>query len=252
MRIYYIKLSSLKKLVVLLLAALLVTVTLLLCLNRIEPAVLKISAPVYQGVTGHKNVAFTFNVDWGEEYLPSLLKVLKEHEIKATFFITGRWAKAHPELVQKIASEGHEIGNHGYQHQHVKEMGADAVEEEIKEAEIVLQGITGKKPVLYAPAFGEYNKTIGDVAARLNYRVVMWSLDTIDWQNPGRDTIVKRVIPRIHNDAIILMHPTGPTVEALPIIVKELKKEGYQFMTVSALIEPQKQTEPMKAPENGV
>ena len=80
------------------------------------------------------------------------------------------------------------------------------------------------------------------------YEVIMWSLDTIDWQNPDVATIVKRVVPRIHNDAIILMHPTKPTVEALPQIIKKLKEEGYQMVPVSMLIPESTENNPDKDP----
>ncbi|MGE5415334.1 MAG: polysaccharide deacetylase family protein [Acidobacteriota bacterium] len=207
--------------------------------NQETFVITKANTPYYQGCTDQKNIAYTFNVDWGEEYLPDLLKVLDENKIKATFFITGRWAKGHPDMIKDIASKGHEIGNHGELHRHVKGMNQSTVEQEINGGEVILKGITGRKPELYAPAYGEYDKNIGEVANRLNYKVVMWSLDTIDWQNPDVDTIVRRVVPRIHNDAIILMHPTKPTIEALKSMTKQLKGEGYSFLTVSKLTSPE-------------
>lgn len=237
MRIYYVSKNSFKA--ALLVALIAVPVVLGIVFWQSQSfLVSRVDVPHYQGSTNSKAIAFTFNVDWGEEHLPSLLNVLQESDVKATFFITGRWAKSHPDLVKQIAKAGHEIGNHGKAHQHVKDLSRAGVEDEIKGGEIILQSITGKKPVLYAPAFGEYDKQIGEAADSLDYEIIMWSLDTIDWQNPDVATIVRRVVPRIHNDAIILMHPTKPTVEALPSMIKELKAQGYKFLTVSSIIKP--------------
>lgn len=197
----------------------------------------KAQEPVYQGNTGQKVVALTFNVDWGEEYLPDLLKILEREKAKATFYVTGKWASKFPDLTKEIKKKGHSIGNHGYQHAHLNNLSSSGVRQEIVKAETIIKEITGEKPTLFAPPFGEFNTTVQQVTGELGYRLIMWSLDTIDWQRPDASTIVNRVVPRIHNDAIILMHPTQPTVEALPQILKELKKEGYRFVTVTEIIQ---------------
>ncbi|MGE5397900.1 MAG: polysaccharide deacetylase family protein [Chitinophagales bacterium] len=213
-------------------------ITIIAVRNYLPWTVSRVGSPYYQGCSDQKIIAFTFNVDWGEEYLPKVLEILKDENIKATFFITGRWAEKHPDLVKSIAQNGNEIGNHGLKHQHLKDLSQEQLVNEIKGGEQVLQGITGKRPRLFAPAFGEYNSVIGEVAASADCDIIMWSLDTIDWQNPDVNTIISRVVPRIHNDAIILMHPTDPTVKALPEMIKQLKSEGYKFSTVSKIIKP--------------
>lgn len=205
-------------------------------LNQNQPEVSRASSPHYQGSTNQKMVSLTFNVDWGEEYLPGLLEILNNEDIKATFFVTGKWAERQPELVKQIVKAGHDLGNHGHGHRHLKNLSNEELVKEITGGEKILQAVSGQKPRLFAPAYGEVDDRISRVASHLGYEVVMWSLDTIDWQNPDVATIVKRVVPRIHNDAIILMHPTKPTVEALPQIIKQLKKEGYKMIPVSALI----------------
>ncbi|HHV77188.1 MAG TPA: polysaccharide deacetylase family protein [Syntrophothermus lipocalidus] len=196
----------------------------------------KLEEPIYQGQTGQKVIALTFNVDWGEEYVPDLLKILEQNGVKATFFLTGRWAEEFPELVKNMKKHGHCLGNHGYKHLHLNNLSPEQVKEEITRAEKVIQTITGERPYLFAPPYGEFNTSVQKVAAELGYKIVMWSLDTVDWQRPEASTIVNRVVPRIHNDAIILMHPTQPTVEALPSILKQLKEEGYRFATVSEIV----------------
>jgi len=205
-------------------------------MSRQQPEVSGVSSPYYQGTTNMKMVSLTFNVDWGEEYLPQLLQILKDEDVKATFFLTGKWAEKQPDLVKQIVKDGHDLGNHGHGHRHLKNMSNEEVAKEISDAEKILQSISGQKPKLFAPAYGEIDERINRIAVQQGYEVIMWSLDTIDWQNPDVATIVKRVVPIIHNDAIILMHPTKPTVEALPQIIKQLKEEGYQLVPVSRLI----------------
>lgn len=206
-------------------------------LTQNQSKVSGVSSPHYQGSTNQKMVSLTFNVDWGEEYLPQLLEILKKEDIKATFFVTGKWAERQPDLVKEIVKSGHDLGNHGHGHSHLKNLSNEELAQEITGGEKVLQRISGQKPYLFAPAYGEVDERITRVAGQLEYEVIMWSLDTIDWQNPDVATIVRRVVPRIHNDAIILMHPTKPTVDALPQIIKQLKQEGYRMVPVSKLIE---------------
>lgn len=219
-------------------------------LSQNHAGVSGVSSPHYQGSTNQKMVSLTFNVDWGEEYLPQLLKILKDEDIKATFFVTGKWAERQPDLVKQIVNGGHDLGNHGHGHRHLKNMPNDELAREITGGGKILQDISGQKPRLFAPAYGEVDERISRVASQEGYEVIMWSLDTIDWQNPDVATIVKRVVPRIHNDAIILMHPTKPTVEALPQIIKQLKEEGYQMVPVSMLISGNTENKPDKNPSN--
>lgn len=236
MHVYFISRRMIKTVLIALAAATVIIMGLAFLKDQGFFAASKSIEPYYQGRTGQKAVAFTFNVDWGEEFIPQTLNLLKENNIKATFFITGRWAAKNADLTKKIADAGHVIGNHGAQHAHVKQLGIRGIEEEILGCEMILSKITGKKTTLYAPAFGEFDQKIAATAERLGYQVIMWSLDTIDWQQPDPGTIVQRVLPKIHNDAIILMHPTEPTLQALPIMIKKLKEEGYRFETVPNII----------------
>lgn len=235
-----------RKIKLVLIGLLLILVSLLgyvVYLEQNQSQASRTSAAHYQGSTNQKMIALTFNVDWGEDYVPQLLEILREAEVKATFFITGKWASKHPELVKAIDKDGHDVGNHGHGHKHLKNLSDAQLRQDITEAEKILQGITGRKPKLFAPAYGEVDERITGISNQLGYEVIMWSLDTIDWQNPDVSVIIKRVVPRIHNDAIILMHPTKPTVQALPDMIKALKAEGYKMVPVSRLIAPAKEND---------
>lgn len=193
--------------------------------------------PIYQGSSKLKEVSLTVNVFWGEEYIPQMLDILKQYNVKATFFLGGTWVKQYPELANNIAQQGHEIGSHGYSHPHPDRLSKSGNLKDIQKAEEVIIQATGVKPKLYAPPYGERGPAVLQAADEASYRTILWSVDTIDWQLPPPEVIVNRVTEKVSNGAIILMHPTAPTVKALPQIIERLKKEGYQMVPVSKLIE---------------
>jgi len=192
--------------------------------------------PIYKGNNKEKKVAFEFNVAWGNEYIQPILDILDKYNIKSTFFIEGRWASNNPELLRSIVNRGHEIGNHGYSHKNHSKLNREENYEEIKKAEEVIKSITGITTDLFAPPSGDFNKLTVQVAEEMGYKVIMWSVDTIDWKREGTDVIVRRVLKKYHNGAIILMHPTEYTVKALPIIIEHLKKEGFEIVKISDII----------------
>ncbi|MEG6615710.1 polysaccharide deacetylase family protein [Peptococcaceae bacterium 1198_IL3148] len=194
-------------------------------------------APIYQGSDTKKEIALTVNVYWGEEYLPQMLKIMQANDIKATFFIGGQWAEKYPELLKEISYQGHEIGSHGYSHPHPDHLTKDGNLREIKKSESIITQITGKPINLFAPPYGERGKAVLAACEEANYQCILWSVDTIDWQRPAPEVITQRVTQKAHNGAIVLMHPTAPTVKALPEMIKELKQNGYKFVKVSEMIQ---------------
>jgi peptidoglycan/xylan/chitin deacetylase (PgdA/CDA1 family) len=188
-------------------------------------------------------VALTVNVDWGEEYIPAMLQEFKKYDARVTFFVTGRWAEKNPELLKEMSKAGHSIQNHGYKHLHFNQLAPAQTEEQIKKAEKIIKEITGKQCRFLASPYGEQGKQLMQVVSSLDYDLIMWSIDTIDWQRPSPDTIVKRVLNRLHNDAIVLMHPTEPTVKALPEMLKGLKEQGYKMVGIEDIIKDGKLTD---------
>jgi probable sporulation protein (polysaccharide deacetylase family) len=188
--------------------------------------------PIFQGNTGTKVVAITVNVDWGEEFIPAMLEEFKKSNAMVTFFVTGKWAEKNPELLKQMALAGHSIQNHGYRHCHFNQLSSSEVGSEIKKAEEIISKITGQPSSFFASPYGEYNPQLVRAVKGLNYKYIMWSVDTIDWQRPDPATIVKRVSNKVHNDAIILMHPTEPTVKALPDMLKYLQEQKYLMITI--------------------
>lgn len=184
----------------------------------------------YRGTKDEKTVAFACNVDWGNEYIEEMLEIFKKNDIKITYFPTGKWAENNQEVLKLIASEGHEIGNHGYNHIDYNKLNFEQNYEEIKKADLIIEDIIGKSPRYFAPPSGAFNDNTIDAAQELNYKVIMWSVDTIDWrQDSLSNVIVSRVMEKVHNSAIVLMHPTAETNKALPIIIERLLNEGYKI-----------------------
>lgn len=193
--------------------------------------------PIYQGNKEEPKIALTINVDWGEEYIPGMLNALDAYQAKATFFITGRWAKKFPDLTGEIANRGHEIGNHGYSHPHPDKISKEKNQQEILATEKVIQEITNVKTNLFAPPYGEHGAHVVKAADELGYKTILWTLDTVDWDQ-GRtvEMIQTKVIDNAQNGAIVLMHPTDRTLKALPTILTTLKDKGYQLVTVTEVL----------------
>jgi probable sporulation protein (polysaccharide deacetylase family) len=191
---------------------------------------------IYQGNTGKKVVAICVNVDWGEEYIPAMLEEFKKAQAQVTFFVTGSWAEKNPELLKQMSEAGHSIQNHAYKHVHFSSLSDAEAQAQIKKAEAVIEKIIGKKTRFFAPPYGEQNDRLVKAAGEIGYELIMWSVDTIDWQKPSPQTIVKRVGNKVHNDAIILMHPTDPTLQALPDLLAYLQDQGYGMMTIDSIL----------------
>jgi peptidoglycan/xylan/chitin deacetylase (PgdA/CDA1 family) len=192
--------------------------------------------PIYIGSTKEKAVALMFNVDWGEEILPGILETLREKDVKATFFISGRFAKKFPEITLKIAEAGHEIGNHGYSHPHPDKLSLEQNQKEIKDTEKVLQELKINFAKVFASPYGERGTAVLQAAETLGYKTIMWTLDTIDWQDPSPKVILERILPKADNGSLILMHPKNCTLQALPSLIDSLQKEGYLFKKVTEII----------------
>lgn len=195
---------------------------------------LAVMAPIYRGATDKPNVSLMFNVDWGEEFIPQILEVLKETDISATFFPTGTWAEKNPDLLNEILAAGHEVGNHGGSHVHVEHMPREKLQDVIKEGESMIMEAAGVPPArLFAPPYGEWSDSTVEYALEIGYQTILWTVDTVDWRLPAPEAIWKRALAGAKPGALILLHPTEPTVEALPQIIAGLKEKGLSPAIVS-------------------
>lgn len=191
----------------------------------------------YKGNVDEKIIAFACNVDWGNEYIIPMLDIFSENDINITFFVTGRWAKENPELLKAIFNRGHEIGNHGYNHLNYDQLSYERNKEEILKADDVIKSILGIELKYFAPPAGAYNDYTIKACKDLNYDIIMWSIDTIDWREDStKEKIKNRVINNVHNSAIVLMHPKEETIKALPEIISYLLKKGYKIGGISDIL----------------
>jgi len=195
-----------------------------------------VAEPVYHGDPDNNSIALTCNVFWGEEYLYPMLEILAEKEVRVTFFIGGSWAEKFPELVKEIYQRGHEVGTHGYSHPHPDNITKEAYVQDISRGQDVIHEITGNKPTLYAPPYGERGPAVLQAAEELGCRTILWSIDTVDWKRPAPEVIQERVIGKAHNGGIVLMHPTDTTVKALQVIIDCLHDRGYRLVTVGEML----------------
>ena len=191
----------------------------------------------YKGIKEDKTIAFACNIDWGNEYIPQMLEIFKTNNISITFFPTGKWAEKNIDLLESINNAGHEIGNHGYNHIDYDKITFEKNKEEILKSHIIIKDIIKTNPIYFAPPSGAFNDNTIKAAQELNYKVILWSIDTIDWRKDStRYLIVQRIKEKLHESAIVLMHPTAETVKALPEIIEYLFQNGYKIGTISDVI----------------
>lgn len=194
--------------------------------------------PIFQGNSAKKEMALVINVAWGNENLSPMLATLEEEQVRATFFLVGRWAAKYPDLVRAIAAGGHEFGNHAYSDPHLPMLSREAIAQEIERTSAVIKEITGQEVLFFSPPYNDFDQKVLEVASEQGYLTVLCSLDTADWMRPGVERIVRRIVPRAHNGGIVLMHPTEQTPQALIQIIKGLKEQGYKLVTISQLLSP--------------
>jgi probable sporulation protein (polysaccharide deacetylase family) len=193
--------------------------------------------PLYRAHPEKPVVSLLINVAWGNEYVQDMLTVLKKHQVKATFFLEGRWTKNNPELAKMIAQGGHEIGNHSYSHPNMKTLSTEKTKEEIIETNKVIEAVTEKKVKWFAPPSGYFRDETVAIAASLGMGTVMWSVDTIDWQKPSSEVLINRVMSKIHPGAFVLMHPTEVTASSLESLIKQIKQKNLHIVTVTEAVD---------------
>ncbi len=193
--------------------------------------------PIYRVDKKEKVVSISFDAAWGNEQTQTLLDILKEHNIKSTFFLVGMWVDKYPESVKAIFDGGHDVGNHSNTHPHLPQAQRDKIKSEIDDCNNKIEKITGKRPILFRPPYGDYNNAVVEVTNELNMHCIQWDVDSLDWKDPSADEMVKRIKSKIKPGSIILMHNGAKnTPEALPRILDMIKEEGYSVVPISEII----------------
>ena len=193
--------------------------------------------PIYYVETEEKKVAISFDASWGAEKTPQILETLREEGLKTTFFLTGFWVEKYPDMVEKIAAEGHEIGNHTYSHPHLNQLGEKEIEQEVQKVHDMIKEVTEQDPTLFRPPFGEYSNKVIKVLDKMGYKTIQWSVDSLDWKDLTQEEIAKRVLGGLHEGAIVLFHNNAKyTADALPLVIQGAREKGYTIVPISELI----------------
>ena len=199
-------------------------------------AIIKLQ-PIYRVQTAQKQIAISFDATWGGEYTAEIVNKLADYRITATFFLPNGWIEEYPELTKQIAQAGHEIGLHSATHPHFTYLSAAGMEKEIQQNYQMIQNTTGQSARLFRPPFGAYNNTLIKVCDRLSIVPVIWSIDSLDWQNKSAKEITATVLHQAKPGEIMLFDANGcHTAAALDMIFAKLLLEQYQIVPVSRLL----------------
>lgn len=186
-----------------------------------------------------KYVSLTFD-DGPSPYTFYILDILKRNHVTATFFIVGSEAKKFPNLVHRIQSEGHVIGNHTWSHPDITTISENQLRSEIETTNTILKNLTGKSPDLFRPPFSSINCQNEVFLKSLGMTTVLWNVDSRDWCEDSSAAVQQHVISGLEEHSLIVMHdgdqygsgPRDQTVSSLNKIIKYLMNNGYQFVTV--------------------
>lgn len=188
----------------------------------------------------NNQIALTFDDGPHPRYSKEILSILEEYGIKATFFIIGINAERYPEALKLIAQSGCEIGNHTYSHSTLKQRSPKEIQGELEACQRVIQQIIGIRPVLFRPPQGATSQALLNVSKKMSFDVVLWSIDTLDWELTPSKEIFRNVLNNVKGGDIILMHDYvsggNTTCDALRLIIPQLLSKGYEFVTVSELL----------------
>lgn len=189
-----------------------------------------------------KTVALTFD-DGPSAYTPEIMSILKEHEVKATFFVIGSQAEQNPDVIKELKDHGMSVQSHTYAHMNLLHHSDEVIKADLEKTSGILRDITGEDTACMRPPYGDTDARTDAVANRVGLDVQLWDIDTEDWKTPDAQSIVTRVADGIAGDEgeeerveRVLMHDGGgnrsQTVAALPDVIKVLKDDGYKFVTI--------------------
>jgi len=198
----------------------------------------------YGHATKGKRAALTFDDGPGPHFTEMVLDELQRLHLTATFFIVGKNAAKHPEIVARIAEEGHIIASHSWDHANMAKLSEAQIQAQLDKTNELIRKLTGHEPLLFRAPYGSSSLELEKQLQKRNLQLIGWSVDTRDWEGPSAETIVQTVQQQIKPGGIILQHcasgvgtDLSNTVQALPQIVRMLQEQGYTFVTVPELLE---------------
>lgn len=202
--------------------------------TKIEGEILVEKVIISQGDNELQRVALTFDDGPHPYYTEQLLDGLKERGVHVTFFVTGEHAELHPDIIKRMHDEGHLIGNHTYSHIQLTKNNREKFKEELVKTSKVIQDITGDEVIYVRPPYGTWDKKFEE---ELNMIPVLWTMDTLDWCSKSASGIVNKIIAKVDDNDIILMHDYYDTsVTAALQAIDRLLEKGYEFVTVDEIL----------------
>ena len=207
-----------------------------------HPAIVGASAsarqlPIYCVQRDQKMISISFDAAWGNEDTQQLIDILEQYQVKATFFVVGEWVDKYPESVKALSDAGHEVMNHSNTHPHMNQMSREEVISDVEACNDKIESVTGVRPTLIRPPYGEYNDTVISAIRSIGMEPIQWDVDSLDWKDLSAAEITARVTGKVQPGSIVLFHNAAlHTPEALPTILEELLREGYTFVPISQLL----------------
>lgn len=190
-----------------------------------------------------REVALTFDDAPDANFTPKILDVLKKEGVKATFFVVGNRAQAHPDIVRRMMKEGHVVGNHSYSHANLIKINDMEFRNQITKTDRLIKTYAGYVPHLVRPPYGNISEEQLKWLKSQRKKVVGWNVDSLDWKGLNADQVATNVLAHVYPGSIVLQHSAGGTgedltgtVRALPKIIRELKKDGVKLVTVPELL----------------
>lgn len=213
-----------------------------------DQAVIARKDTVYHIPASEKIVALTFDDGPSPVWTPRILDVLKKAQVKATFFMLGEHAQRYPDVVRRLAEEGHEIGNHTFDHHTLIYYNASELRREIVDTEKVIRSITGQTTKYFRPPKAWLTESEKKQIKDMGYETILWSLNSKDWVTFDDRYIVKYILRHVRPGDILLFHDSGgvfkpeggrrkETVKAVSLLIEKLRERGYRFVTISHLLE---------------
>ncbi len=205
--------------------------------RTVQVVAAKRELPVYCVERADNIIAISFDAAWGGDKTMAILDILDEYEVKTTFFLVDIWTQRFPELVKEIVARGHELGNHSTSHPQMSKLSRAKMAQELKVMSDNVETLTGTRPTLFRPPYGDYNNDVVTVARAEGYEVVQWSVDSLDWKNRGVQDLITQSTKRIASGDIVLFHNDSQyIVEALPAILKDYQSKGFTIVPISQIL----------------
>lgn len=193
--------------------------------------------PIYSVEREDKTVAISFDTAWGADKTLDIVRILKEYDVGATFFMVGFWVEKYPDMVTAINDAGIEIGTHSNTHPDFTTLSETQMEMELTTSISSIKSITGKEVKLFRAPYGAYNNTMLNLTSKMGLKTIQWDVDTLDWKGLSGLEICERVMSRVKNGSIILCHNNSDHIlDALPLMLERLKNAGYKVVSVGDLI----------------